>query len=34
MAQIDDDTSSIINKQLMLVPGEEGLKYIRVVEAV
>jgi glucose-fructose oxidoreductase len=32
--QMDDDTLSIINKKPLLVPGEEGLKDIRVVEAV
>jgi glucose-fructose oxidoreductase len=31
--QMDDDAFSIINKKPMLVPGEEGLKDIRVVEA-
>lgn len=32
--QMDDDALAIINKKPMLVPGEEGLKDIRVVEAV
>ncbi len=32
--QMDDDALSIINKTPMLVPGEEGLKDIRVVEAI
>lgn len=32
--QMDDDALAIINKKAMLVPGEEGLKDIRVVEAV
>lgn len=32
--QMDDDAMSIINKKPMMVPGEEGLKDIRVVEAV
>lgn len=32
--QMDDDATSIINKKPMLVPGEEGLRDIRVVEAV
>jgi glucose-fructose oxidoreductase len=32
--QMDDDALSIMNKKPMLVPGEEGLKDIRVVEAV
>lgn len=32
--QMDDDALAIINDQPMLVPGEEGLKDIRVVEAV
>jgi glucose-fructose oxidoreductase len=31
--QMDDDALSILNKKPMLVPGEEGLKDIRVVEA-
>jgi glucose-fructose oxidoreductase len=31
--QMDDDALSIINNSQMLVPGEEGLKDIRVVEA-
>lgn len=32
--QMDDDSLSILNKKPMLVPGEEGLKDIRVVEAI
>ncbi|HEY3404842.1 MAG TPA: Gfo/Idh/MocA family oxidoreductase [Ohtaekwangia sp.] len=32
--QMDDDALSIINKTSVLVPGEEGLKDIRVVEAI
>jgi len=32
--QMDDDALSIIDKTPMLVPGEEGLKDIRVVEAI
>ena len=32
--QMDDDALSIINSSRVLVPGEEGLKDIRVVEAV
>jgi glucose-fructose oxidoreductase len=32
--QMDDDALAIINKSAVLVPGEEGLKDIRVVEAV
>ena len=32
--QMDDDALSIINKTAVLVPGEEGLKDIRVVEAI
>lgn len=32
--QMDDDALSIINKKPMLVPGEEGLRDIRVVEAI
>lgn len=32
--QMDDDALAIINKKKVLVPGEEGLKDIRVVEAV
>ena len=32
--QMDDDALAIINNKPMLVPGEEGLKDIRVVEAV
>jgi glucose-fructose oxidoreductase len=32
--QMDDDALAIINNKNMLVPGEEGLKDIRVVEAV
>lgn len=32
--QMDDDALSIMNKTPMLVPGEEGLKDIRVVEAI
>jgi glucose-fructose oxidoreductase len=32
--QMDDDALAILNKQPMLAPGEEGLKDIRVVEAV
>src|SRR5688572_15501739 len=32
--QMDDDAISILNKKSLLVPGEEGLKDIRVVEAV
>jgi glucose-fructose oxidoreductase len=31
---MDDDALAIINKKKVLVPGEEGLKDIRVVEAV
>ena len=32
--QMDDDALSIINQQPMLVPGEEGLRDIRIVEAI
>jgi glucose-fructose oxidoreductase len=32
--QMDDDATSILNKKSLLVPGEEGLKDIRVVEAI
>lgn len=32
--QMDDDARSIINNQSMLVPGEEGLRDIRIVEAI
>ena len=32
--QMDDDALSIINGQDMLVPGEEGMRDIRIVEAV
>ena len=32
--QMDDDALSIMNNTDMLVPGEEGLRDIRVVEAV
>jgi glucose-fructose oxidoreductase len=32
--QMDDDALAILNRQPLLVPGEEGLKDIRVVEAV
>jgi glucose-fructose oxidoreductase len=32
--QMDDDALAIMNKKPMLVPGEEGLKDIRVVEAI
>lgn len=32
--QMDDDAAAIINNKNMLVPGEEGLKDIRVVEAI
>src|SRR5690606_37214467 len=32
--QMDNDALALINKKVMLVPGEEGLKDIRVVEAV
>lgn len=32
--QMDEDAASILNNQPMLVPGEEGLKDIRVVEAI
>jgi len=32
--QMDDDCLSIMNNQLMLVPGEEGQRDIRIVEAV
>jgi glucose-fructose oxidoreductase len=32
--QMDEDAMAIINKKTMLVPGEEGLKDIRVVEAI
>jgi glucose-fructose oxidoreductase len=32
--QMDDDAVAIINNKSMLVPGEEGLKDIRVVEAI
>ena len=31
---MDDDANSILNDIPMLVPGEEGLRDIRVVEAV
>lgn len=33
-SQMDDDASAIVNNTSMLVPGEEGLKDIRVVEAI
>ncbi len=32
--QMDDDALSILNDQTVLVPGEEGLKDIRIVEAI
>ena len=32
--QMDDDASSIMQKKPMLVPGEEGLRDIRIVEAI
>ena len=32
--QMDDDSLSIMNKKPMLVPGEEGLRDIRIVEAI
>jgi glucose-fructose oxidoreductase len=32
--QMDDDALAILNKKTVLVPGEEGLKDIRVVEAI
>jgi glucose-fructose oxidoreductase len=32
--QLDDDALSIIEKKPMIVPGEEGLRDIRVVEAI
>jgi glucose-fructose oxidoreductase len=32
--QMDDDALSIMNKKPLLVPGEEGLKDIKVVEAI
>ena len=32
--QMDDDASAILNGTAMMVPGEEGLKDIRVVEAI
>lgn len=32
--QMDDDALSLINKTDLMVPGEEGLRDIRVVEAV
>ena len=32
--QMDDDALSILNNKPMLVPGEEGLRDIRVVEAI
>lgn len=32
--QMDDDAFSILNQQPMLVPGEEGLRDIRIVEAI
>jgi glucose-fructose oxidoreductase len=31
---MDDDALAIINNKKVLVPGEEGLKDIRVVEAI
>ena len=31
---MDDDALSILQKQPMLVPGEEGLRDIRIVEAI
>jgi glucose-fructose oxidoreductase len=31
---MDEDALAIINKRQVLVPGEEGLKDIRVVEAI
>jgi glucose-fructose oxidoreductase len=32
--QLDEDALSIIEKKHMIVPGEEGLRDIRVVEAI
>jgi glucose-fructose oxidoreductase len=32
--QMDDDAAAILNNQPLLVPGEEGLRDIRVVEAI
>jgi len=32
--QMDDDALSIMNGKPMLVPGEEGLRDIRIVEAI
>ena len=32
--QMDDDAAAIMNKKPMLVPGEEGLRDIRIVEAI
>jgi glucose-fructose oxidoreductase len=32
--QMDDDVLSIMNGKAMLVPGEEGLRDIRIVEAI
>ena len=32
--QMDDDALSIMQKKPMLVPGEEGLRDIRIVEAI
>ena len=32
--QMDEDADSILNNKPMIVPGEEGLRDIRVVEAV
>ena len=32
--QMDEDADSILNNKPLIVPGEEGLKDIRVVEAI
>ena len=32
--QMDEDADSILNKKPLIVPGEEGLRDIRVVEAI
>ena len=32
--QMDDDAASIMNKKPMMVPGEEGLRDIKIVEAI
>ena len=32
--QMDEDADSILNNKALIVPGEEGLRDIRVVEAI